>query len=108
MELYLVDGNGYFLTTNSIRWEMVPPKVKNIYKLKNERFAKIHYAFYLSLNADVGYVYNKFHEKLTNQWLYGYGIGLDFVTYYDIAFSTDFSINKFGQKGIFFHFSTFI
>jgi len=108
MELYLVDGNGYFLSTNSVRWELVPPKVKNIYKLKNERFAKIHYAFYLSLNADAGYVFNNFDEKLSNQWLYGYGIGLDFVTYYDIALSVDFSINKFAQKGIFFHFSKFI
>ncbi|NMC98570.1 MAG: hypothetical protein GYA62_02445, partial [Bacteroidales bacterium] len=108
MELFVIDGKGYVLSSNSIRFQIVSPKVKNIYKLKNERFAKIHYAFYLSLNGDAGYVFNDYHEKLTNQWLYGYGVGLDFVSYYDIALRTEFSFNNFGQKGIFFHFSTFI
>lgn len=108
MELYLIDGKSYFLSTNSIHYQLVAPHVKNIYKLKNERFAKIHYAFYLSLNGDVGYVVNNYNEKHTNEWLYSYGLGLDLVTYYDIVFRTEFSINKFGNKGIFFHFSTFI
>lgn len=108
MELYVIDGKGYVLSSNSIRFQLIKPQVKNIYKLKNERFAKIHYAFYLSLNGDAGYVFNDYHEKLTNRWLYGYGIGLDFVTYYDIALRTELSFNNLGQKGIFFHFSTFI
>jgi len=104
-ELYLIDGYAYFLLQNSIRYMLVKPHIKNIYKLKNERFAKIHYAFYLSLNGDLGYVINKFNEPLTNQWLYGYGIGLDFVTYYDLTLQTEFSINKFGKKGLYFHIS---
>ncbi len=107
-ELYLVDGNAYILTQNSIRFMIVKPTIKNIYKLKNERFAKLHYAFYLSINGDAGYVFNQFNEPLTNQWLYGYGIGLDFVTYYDITLRTEYSINQFGNKGLYFHFSTFI
>lgn len=108
MELYVIDGKGYVLSSNSIRFQLIKPHVKNIYKLKNERFAKIHYAFYLSMNGDAGYVFNDYHENLTNQWLYGYGIGLDFVTYYDITLRTELSFNNLGQKGIFFHFSTFI
>lgn len=87
---------------------LVKPQIQNIYKLKNERFAKFHYAFYLSLNGDVGYVTNHHREPLANQWLYGYGIGLDFVTYYDITLRTEFSFNHLGKSGIYFHFSTFI
>ena len=107
-ELYLIDGKGYILSSNSIRFQLVKPHITNIYKLKNERFAKFHYAFYLSLNGDAGYVINDYNEPLTNKWLYGYGIGIDFVTYYDIAFRTEFSFNNLKQKGIFFHLSTFI
>lgn len=107
-ELYLIDGNGYILCQNSIRFTLIKPQVKNIYKLKNERFAKLHYAFYLSLNGDAGYVFNNYNAPLTNQWLYGYGLGIDFVTYYDITLRTEFSINHLGKKGIYFHFSTFI
>ncbi len=108
MELYLVDGKGFFLSSNSIRYQIVKPHVINIYKLKNERFAKLHYAFYLSLNGDLGYVFNDYNEPLTNQWLYGYGIGLDFITYYDLVFRAEFSINQFKETGLFFHISTFI
>jgi len=107
-ELYLIDGNGYILSQNSIRLMLIKPTVTTIYKLKNERFAKLHYAFYLSLNSDAGYVFNPHNELLTNQWIYGYGIGLDFVTYYDITLRTEYSINQFGKKGIYIHFSTFI
>ncbi len=107
-ELYLIDGNGYLLWQNSLRFMLVKPQIQNIYKLKNERFAKFHYAFYLSLNGDVAYVTNHHYEPLTNQWLYGYGIGLDFVTYYDITLRTEFSFNHLGKSGIYFHFSTFI
>lgn len=107
-ELYLIDGNGYLLWQNSIRYMLVKPHVKNLYKLKNERFAKFHYAFYVSINGDVGYVHNHYHEPLANQWLYGYGVGLDFVTYYDITLRTEFSFNHLGKNGIYFHFSTFI
>ncbi|MCX7862459.1 MAG: hypothetical protein N2449_05635 [Bacteroidales bacterium] len=107
-ELYLIDGNAYILFQNSVRYMLIKPHVKNIYKLKNERFAKFHYAFYLSINGDLGYVQNKFSEPLTNQLLYGYGLGIDFVTYYDITLRTEFSVNQLGKKGIYFHFSTFI
>lgn len=107
-ELYLIDGQGYLLSQNSIRYMLIKPRVKTIYKLKNERFAKFHYAFYLSLNGDVGYVLNRYKTPLTNQLLYGYGVGIDFVTYYDITLRTEFSINHLNIKGVFFHFSSYI
>ena len=41
----------------------------------------------------------------SNEFLYGYGLGLDFVTYYDIVFRVEFSANKFGETGLFLHFN---
>ena len=41
----------------------------------------------------------------SNEFLYGYGLGIDFVTYYDIVFRVEFSANKFGETGLFLHFN---
>ena len=45
---------------------------------------------------------------MANQYLYSGGIGFDLVTYYDRVFRLEFSINKFGETGIFIHFAAAI
>ncbi len=34
----------------------------------------------------------------------GGGFGLDIVTYYDLVFGVEFSINRSGDQGFFIHF----
>jgi hypothetical protein len=40
---------------------------------------------------------------LPNQTLYGYGAGMDLVTYYDQVFRLEATINKHGVRGFYFH-----
>lgn len=107
MELYVVDGNGFWLWNTSLRYQLVKPRTKQFKLLKAEKFSKFHYALYTSLNFDLGYVINETHTLVqhANEHLYGYGIGLDFVTYYDIVLRIEASRNKFGETGIFLHFN---
>ncbi len=107
MELYVIDGNGFGLFNSSIRYQLVKPRIKQFNKLKIEKFSKFHYAFYASLNFDMGYVINETKTDVShaNEFLYGYGTGLDFVTYYDIVLRFEFSVNKFGESGLFLHFN---
>jgi len=107
MELYVIDGNGFGLCNNSLRYQLVKPHTKQIKKIKAEKFTKFHYAFYTSFNFDAGYVLNQTEINMpySNEFLYGYGVGIDFVTYYDIVFRFEFSVNKFGETGIFLHFN---
>lgn len=107
MELYVIDGNGFGLFNSSVRYQLVKPRIKQFKKLKIEKFSKFHYAFYTSFNFDIGYVINEINTdaSLANEFLYGYGIGLDFVTYYDIVLRFEFSLNKFGETGLFLHFN---
>jgi hypothetical protein len=63
---------------------------------------------FMNLHGDIGYVQDKFYSKnnpLSNTWQYGYGVGLDFVTYYDIVVRLEYSINKQLQNGFFIHMS---
>ncbi len=107
MELYVIDGNAFGLWNNAFRYQIIKPHVVHLRKIKAEKFTKFHFAIYASLNADAGYVVNETQIDMlhSNEFLYGYGIGIDFVTYYDIVFRVEFSANKFGETGLFLHFN---
>ncbi len=105
-ELYVIDGQSYVLSKNTMKYALIPPKVSTIGFIKSEKFSKIHYALYANLFVDLGYVdafRNYDTEDLAKTLLLGAGVGLDLVTYYDMVLRVEFSINKKGEAGIYFH-----
>jgi outer membrane protein assembly factor BamA len=106
-EYYVIDGQNIGLAKAQIKYQLVKPDYIQIDRLPLDRFNKFHYAFYLGLFSDFGYVEDQvgFPENdLANEIQFGYGIGLDFVTYYDMVIRSEFSMNKFGESGFFLHF----
>ena len=76
--------------------------------IKMSQVKKSHFSIYLSVFADVGYVIDKQNNNenaLANSLLFGKGISLDYITYYDKLLRIEFGINRLGEKGIFLHFS---
>ena len=72
-----------------------------------KQFKKSHYSLYLGVFSDLGYVLNEQPENtLNNSLLWGKGIALDYVTYYDKLLRIEYSINGLGEKGVFLHFSS--
>jgi hypothetical protein len=64
---------------------------------------------YLSLNNDLGYANDPWYadlNPLSNRLLWGYGLGLDFVLYYDKVFRFEWARNDRGEHGFFLHSST--
>jgi hypothetical protein len=51
-------------------------------------------------------VFGKDKNPLANQVLWGKGVGVDVVTYYNSVFQLDFSLNSLKQFGVFFNFET--
>ena len=73
-----------------------------------EQFRKSHYSVYLSVFSDLGYARNiqNFNENLlTNSIMWGRGVSLDYVTYYNKMIRLEFTINSLSEKGVFLHFS---
>lgn len=106
-EYYVVDGQNIGIGKLQFRYQLVKPATAKLPIIPFEKFNKFHYAFYIGLFSDWGYVDDNTGyplNSLANQLLYGHGIGLDFVTYYDLVLRTEFAINKFGESGIFLHF----
>ncbi len=107
-EYYVIDGQKFGLLKTNLKFELVPTHTAHARFIPLEKFATIPYAFYLNVYGDAGYVEDKrynLYNSLTNSWLYGCGAGIDFVTYYDLVFRLEYSLNKFGESGIFLHFS---
>jgi hypothetical protein len=76
--------------------------------MKMKQFNKAHYSLYLGIFSDMGRVNDKQNNKyntLSNSLLWGNGISLDYVTYYDKLLRIEFSVNRLGEKGVFLHFS---
>ena len=105
MEYYVSNGKSYYISKSNFKYELIPQSNFNINFIPSYKFSKVHYALYLNLFFDTGYVDSKYNinNKITNEFLYSGGIGIDLVTYYDKVLRIEYSLNKFGEQGIFFH-----
>ncbi|MBL0342404.1 MAG: hypothetical protein IPP71_16755 [Bacteroidetes bacterium] len=107
-EFYVVPGQNFVLSRNTFKFALVPTQIISLPFSILEKFRTIPYAFYLNANFDFGYVRDRQFQKdnpLANEWQYGYGFGLDYVTYYNMVFRLEYSFNKFGENGFFLHFT---
>lgn len=105
-DYYVVDGQQYAILNNDLRFLILPKRILSFGGSGAIRkFSKIHLSLYAKLSYDMGYVHNKYRNEtntLANTFLWGSGIGLDFVTYYDIVLNCSYAVNKMGEGGFFF------
>lgn len=107
-EYYVIPGQNFILNRNSVKFALLPTRVITLPFSVLEKFRTIPYAFYLNANFDTGYVRDRQFGELNplgNSWLYGYGVGIDYVTYYNLVFRLEYSFNKLGENGFFVHFT---
>ena len=106
-DLYTIRGDQMYYTRNNLKYALVKPKRKKVKKGQEEnKFKALQYAFYLNAFADAGYVTNKFTENnpYNNKMLFSWGLGLDFVTYYDMVFRFEYAFTSIGTNGFFIAF----
>lgn len=107
-EPYVVDGQHFGLLKSNIKACLFKGDIR-IPRIKMEQFNRAPSALYLTLYADAGYVYSsRFQEPgntYQNSLLSGFGAGLDIVTFYDRVMRIEYSINGFGRKGLYLHFT---
>ncbi len=108
-EYYVIDGESYGVAKFSVRYQLLKPHIYKFPFLPVEKFNTFHLAVYGGLYADAGYVQDREstlsdHNELGNSLLFGYGAGIDVVTYYDVAIRFEYSFNIKGENGFFLHF----
>jgi len=107
-ELYVAYGQNYYLTRLNFRYALLQPKIYHAGFLPMSKFNTIHYALYLSAFSDLGYAEDRQllnQNTLDNTILAGFGLGLDYVTYYDLVFRIEYSMNRIGDHGLYLHFT---
>lgn len=105
-ELYVIDATNFALMKNNLKFAILNPTTKYIPFIKNDRFGKIHFALYANIFFDCAYSWNtpeKNDSPLDNKFIFGTGIGLDFVTYYDKVIRFEYGVNDMGDTGLFIH-----
>ncbi len=107
-EFYVLDGQRYALLKTNLKYALLKTRELKADFIPLPKFNVIPYAFYLNLYFDAGYVKDTQFQQmnnLVNKWQYSGGIGIDFVTYYDMVFRLEHSLNKLGESGFFLHFT---
>jgi len=114
LEHYVVDGPDFALLKSNVKYTLLPTKIwyLNFFPFRYfEQIRKIHVTIYANAFADLGYVrdrsgsYIENRNTLVNRALYSGGVGFDIVTYYDKVFRFEYSMNQFGETGLFIHFT---
>ena len=104
-EVYVIDGQQTIVHKNSFRYELLNLAFDISAYMPLDEFSHLPIRAYLSANFDHGYVNdrNRLPENslLTNTYLYGYGLGLDLVTFYDLVLRFEYSINSLGTGDFF-------
>lgn len=108
-DLYVVDATNFALFKNNLKFAILNPVTKYIPFIKNERFGKIHLALYANLFFDFAYTWDVdvmagTTSRIANEWTFGTGVGIDFVTYYDKVLRLELGFNGLGESCFSVHF----
>ncbi len=105
LEYYTTNGSAYYMSKTNLKYELISQSAINFKFIPTNKFSKAHYALYVNLFFDTGYVKSEMimNNDLVNEFIFGGGIGIDLVTYYDKVLRVEYSMNKFGEHGIFLH-----
>lgn len=107
-ELDLIEGHQFYLQKNTLRKKLIGSSYTIPKPFDKTPFSTVPFAFYLKAFVDQGYVVNNLfypnNDRLSNRYLFGYGLGLDFVTYYDLVFKLEYALTNTGAGGLFLNF----
>lgn len=103
LEKYVIDGVAGVMIRNTLKNELLKFSIPFPYSKSHNT---IPFKIFIKTYADIGYSHNKnsVQNSLANRMLYTAGAGIDVVTYYDLVFRFEYSLNQLGQKGLFLHF----
>jgi outer membrane protein assembly factor BamA len=110
-EIYVIEGPVWALNKTTIKRKIFQHTYR-LLAMPWEKFQHFPLSIYLKAYADFGYTknYPYYEEKptpwntlYTNKLIAGTGIGLDFVTAYDGVLRVEYTLNRQGAHGFFFH-----
>jgi outer membrane protein assembly factor BamA len=104
-ELYLLEGQHFIMGKTTLKKKLFDAEIPVNTLINIKQFQVFPLAVYIKTFFDAGYVFNDIPVEgstldYTNQPVFGYGLGLDLVTFYDMVFRWEYSINDQGESGL--------
>ncbi len=107
-QLYVVRGEWLGQLRSNFKFAILPKKTYILNFIHTEKFNRFLFGIYANAFFDGAYVSNRMPDHCTsflnNKLLYGVGVGLDFVTFYDIVVRTEYVYNNLHQHHFFISF----
>lgn len=106
-EYYVIDGQDFVFGKAFARFELFNRDINLGKTMPIKAFKILPLKYYLKVYSDHGYVNAPFHSEgnpLANEYLRGFGVGIDAVLYHDYVFRFEYSINHLKEKGFYFHY----
>lgn len=101
-ELKVIDGTDYFLSRNTLKYQLFKQIIPLSF-IPYKQFNQMPLSIYPTAFFDFAYVNqeNRMETKsvFANKWLFGYGLGLDVVTYYNFVLKMALPFNNGGKYG---------
>ena len=107
-EFYVIDGLDFIYLKKRLRFKFFEKTFDWGNYMRYDAFKKMPVKLFLIWHNELGYVNNPFYKKnnpLSNELLWGTGIGLDVVFYYNKVFNLEWSRNHLGEYGFFLHWT---
>lgn len=100
-ENFVIDAKHFILWKHNLIFPLLTHKYIRLPFIKNEKFTPLPLNFYIHGFFDAGYTWNPYYSPdlnpLGNKMLFGYGLGITFITYYDGIFRIELSRNDLGR-----------
>jgi len=106
-DLFTLKGDQMYYFRSNFKYELIKPSLKKVKPgQEKNKFKSVQYAFYLNAFGDCGYVANisSTENPYDNKMLFSYGVGLDFVSYYDLVIRLEYAFTSIGTNGFFIAF----
>lgn len=104
-ELYVTGGQHFGVFKQGLTRELLNIESIKLKFIRSPKFNTLPLALYLNAFTDAGYVIDKEFEAtnaLTNRLLAGAGLGLHAITFYDIVLRLEYTLNREGDRGVYF------
>lgn len=106
-DAYLLHGQTYGVLRTNLRYQIFNKNQITIPGIP-KKFNKIPLQSFIGVFGDIGYVddiMNYRNDGLNNQYLYSAGFGLESISFYDLVFRLEYSMNHLLESGLFIHFT---
>lgn len=105
-EYYVINGQSFWLNQNAIKFKLLDITLENINLIPIKQFNTIPVKIMAKTYFDHGFVRdnNPLKNPMANNYLFGYGFGIDIVTFYEIILRLEYSFNHKNENDLFLHF----